>query len=80
MIDKIENFIKRLQWKAFFFENPDANEEIFENFGFKSNLTLSQKEDLTPFENNLYDMVRNIEFKTGQNDFQKTLMSGLKKI
>ena len=40
----------------------------------------SQNEQLTPFENNLYDMVPNIEFKTGQNDFQKTLMSVLKKI
>ena len=77
MIGKAENFIKWLRWKAFFFENPDANEE---NFGFKSNLTPSQNEHLTPFESDLYDMVRNIEFETGQNDFQKTLISDLKEI
>ena len=28
----------------------------------------------------MYHMVRNIEFKTGQNDFQNTLLSDLKKI
>ena len=34
----------------------------------------------TPFENDLYGMARNVQFKTGQNDFQMTLMSDLKKI
>ena len=76
MIDQVENFIKRLRWKAFFFEHPDANEERSK----KSNLTRPQNEHLTPFENDLYDLVCNIEFKTGQNDFLKTLTSDLKKI
>ena len=50
------------------------------SFGSMSNLTHLQNEYLTPFENNLYDMVCNIEFKTGQNGFQKILISDLKKI
>ena len=47
---------------------------------FKFSLTPPQNKHLTQFENHLYDMVRNIEFNTGRNDFQKTLMSDLKKI
>lgn len=50
------------------------------SFGYMSNLTRLQNEYLTPFENNLYDMVCNIEFKTGQNGFQKIFISDLKKI
>ena len=79
MIDKVENFIKRQRWKAFFFENPDANEETSENFGFKFNLSAPQNEHLIQFQNDLNDIVRTIEFNTGRNDFQKTLMSDLKK-
>ena len=50
------------------------------NFGFKFNLTPPQNDHLAPFENHLYDMVCNIEFNTGRNDFQKALISDLKKI
>ena len=55
-----------------------CNKERSENFGFKSSLTPSQNMYLTPFKNDLY-MVCNIEFKTGQNEFQKSLMSDLNK-
>ena len=34
---------------------------------FKFSFTPPQNEHFTPFENDLYDMVCNIEFKTGQN-------------
>ena len=44
---------------------------------FRVYLTPPQNEHLTPFENNLYDMARNTEFKAGENDFQKTLTSDL---
>ena len=32
--DSIKNFIKRIRWKAFFFENESTNQMT--NFGFKS--------------------------------------------
>ena len=43
------------------------------NFGFKSYLTLLQHELLSPFESDLYDMIRSIIFKPVKNDFQKKL-------
>ena len=55
-----------------------AIQEGSENFGFNSNFTPPQNECLALFENDLYELVRNIQFKTGQNGMQKTLMSDLK--
>ena len=61
MIDKVEHFITRLRWKAYFFEKPDQrNSNNSTNFGFKSNVTPPQNEKLASFENGLYDMVRSI--------------------
>ena len=41
------------------------------NFGFKSNFTPPQHELLSPFESDLYDMIRSINFKPVRNGFQK---------
>ena len=81
MIDQVECFIIRSRWKAYFFEKPDQrNSNNSTNFGFKSNVTPSQNEKLTPFENGLYDMMRSIEFKSVRNNFQSTLREDLNKI
>ena len=56
MIGKVESFITRLRWKAYFFEKPDqCDSNNSTNFGFESNVTPTQSEKLTPFENGLYD-------------------------
>ena len=37
MIFKLESFVKRIRWKAFFYEKSDNTPEtIADNFGFKS--------------------------------------------
>ena len=70
MIDKVESFITRLRWKAYFFEKPDqCNSNNSTNFGFESNVTPPQSEKLTPFENGLYDMVWSAKFKSVRNNF-----------
>ena len=81
MIDKVERFITRLRWKAYFFEKPDqCNSNNSTNFGFESNVTPPQSEKLTPFENGLYDMVWSIKFKSVRNNFQSMLKEDLNKI
>ena len=81
MIDKVEHFMTRLRWKAYFFEKPDQlNSNNSTNFGFKSNVIPSQNEKLTSFENGLYNMVQSIEFKSVRNNFQSTLSKELNKI
>ena len=38
MIDKVENFIKRIRWKAHFFDNPVmCDKENYTNYGLRSN-------------------------------------------
>ena len=70
MIDKVESFITRLRWKAYFFQKPDqCNSNNSTNFGFKPNVISQKNEKFTPFENGLYDMVRSIEFKSVRNNF-----------
>ena len=64
LIQKVESFIKRIRWKAFFFERQcKVNDEITTNFGFTSVNTPPKNENLNQFESDLYDMVKNIEFQ-----------------
>ena len=65
LIFKLENFIKRIRWKAHFFEKPneiDAAPTV-NNFGFKSVLAPPKNEQLNAYEEDLYDLVRHIQFK-----------------
>ena len=79
LIEKVEKFIKRLRWKAYFFEHPCDN-TTNDNFGFKSNKTPPQNEHLNPFENDIYELVKNIEFKNVKSEFQNKLKRDLKNI
>ena len=75
MIDKTSSFLKRLRWKAHFFDNPAAaNSEQRETFGFASEKSPPQIKDLTAFENDMYHMIKNIKFKEFHNsEFQTKL-------
>ena len=79
MMQKVESFITRLRWKAHFFDkNKHSVNNI--NFGFKSNFTPLQHELLSPFESDLYDMIRSINFKPVRSDFQKNLTEDINNI
>ena len=61
MIEKVEAFIKRIRWKAYFFElnnNGSSQNDQYSsssNFGFKSQTTPPQNNHLNAFENDMYD-------------------------
>ena len=86
MIEKVEAFIKRIRWKAYFFESynnessQNDQDSSSTNFGFKSQATPPQNKHLNAFENDLYEMVRSIEFRHASNVFQKQLATDIKKI
>ena len=81
MIFKLERFIKRIRWKAFFYEKSgNTPESIADSFGFKSVRTPPKNEHLNAFESDLYDMVRNIEFKRVSSEFQSNLSKDIKLI
>ena len=50
------------------------------NFGFKSSFTPPQHELFSPFESDLYDIIRSINFKPFRNDFQKKLTQDINNI
>ena len=81
LISKLEIFIKRIRWKLLFIDkNSESNEQLNNNVGFKSVITLPKKEHLNTFENNLYDMVQNIEFKNLKSSFQEKFQNDAKRI
>lgn len=84
LISQTEQFLKRIRWKALFFEKDpkDAPEydDKSENFGFKTSNTPPQNSDLTDFENDIYKLIGNIEFKNVNNSFQSQLSSDITKL
>ena len=88
LISKVEHFLKRMRWKAFFFEkendeaNNDSSEEeiTFNNYGFKSPRTPPAQEALKPFEKAMYKMIQDIKFKDRPNAFQQKLKQDLNEI
>ena len=85
LIGQIENFIKRIRWKAYFFEkdiveNGENEQGADENYGFKSNKTPPQNDGLNSFENDLYELVRGLEYESSRTKFQKKLMKDVKEI
>ena len=77
LTEKIESFIIRIRWKACFFER-DRHEK--ENFGFKSGATPPPNEFLQPFEDELYAMISNLEFKGIKCSFQDKLKRDIREI
>ena len=82
MIEEIESLTRRMRWKAHFFDSNDTEnrESPNFNFGFKSDITPSQKEHLNVFENDLCNIVQCIEFRHSRNIFQKQLATDRKQI
>ena len=73
LIFKLESFIKRIRWKAYFLDKPNKIDDAatINNFGFKSVLT--PPKHFNAFEEDLYNLVRNIEFKRANKVFQNQL-------
>ena len=81
LLDKLDSFIKRLRWKAFFFDTDNQNKENNKpTYGFKTEATPPQHEGLKSFEHDIYEMVRRIQFKPVKNKFQSELSQDAKRI
>ena len=93
LISKVEHFLKRMRWKAFFYEkehrenddsenedNEEEDEEATFNFGFKSPRTPPGQPLLKPFESAMYQMITDIKFKDRPNTFQQKLKEDVRRI
>ena len=83
LIEQTEKFVKRLRWKAIFYDQKDErknDEEVPQNFGLKSNKCPPQVRELIPFENELFQLVGGIKFRRPSNDFQTKMKNDVKNI
>ena len=80
LVSKIEKVIKRMRWKTLEFlgklDNDDNNRETY---GFKSKCPPAVPE-LSQFENDLMYLVKNLEFRKVNNQFQNKLNNDINEI
>ena len=85
LIAKVESVIKRMRWKAFFFQENETNvtedtNSTEENYGFKSRNCPPQINELEGFESDLIKMTKNIKFRHVNDKFQRQLKEDIRKI
>ena len=85
LTDKVEHFIRRLRWKAYWYDkkskdNANEDEEFTSTWGFKTTKTPPTNVHLKAFEDELYEMIRNIEFTTVRDQFLSQLSRDVKEI
>ena len=77
LIDKVELLIKRMRWKALFFENESGSTS---EHGFKTCKCPPQHKDLMKFENDFQRMISNVQFRRVKNNFQNRLKNDIRSI
>ena len=73
----MESFMKRMRWKAIFF-NSRKDTEIPENYGLKTTKCPEQVKELIQFENDLFQIVKDLKFRNTRSDFQCKLKNDIR--
>ena len=69
LIEKTEQFLRRIHWKAYFFVIPDTTSSSKETYGFKSTKNQPPIEELKDFEDDMLKMIQSVKFKQVNNPF-----------
>ena len=69
-----------MRWKEVQFSNNEDNDSKTEMYELKSLSSPRPVKELTPFENELIPLVKNIKFKKVRNHFQDQLQQDLRRI
>ena len=75
----VGKFVNNARWRAEHFLRPKPHQSK-ENYDFKSLKNCGPIVEMKEFEDKLYDMTKNIKFKTVPNTFQNKLNSDIKTI
>ena len=78
-MDKIEQVIKRMRWKAFFYINP-SSENMQQTYGSKMLNCPPKIKEMVLFERDLWDLVNKIKFRKVSSNFQNQLKEDIKAI
>ena len=76
---KIELAVKRMRWKAFFYEQG-SNKYIPENYGLKSLNCPPKIKERTNLENDLTNLLKNIKFRAKKSSFKLQLTEDINTI
>ena len=79
-IAKVESLIRRMRWKAFFFDEDSNTPNTRLTYGFNTENSPPVRPLLTPFENDMYAWIDSIQFSKHRSDFQKKLTRDRKTI
>ena len=80
MLNMIESFLRRVRWKAYWFNQGDAIPATKETYGFNSENVPPMDDQLSGFENDIYEMANGIQFRRVQNPFLQKLATDARKI
>ena len=72
LIEKTEQFLRRMRWKAYFFLNPDTSSSK-DTYGFKSTKNPPPIDELKEFEDDMLKMVQSTKFKQVNDPFLNKL-------
>ena len=73
LIEKTEQFLRRMRWKAYFFLNPGTISNTKDTYGFKSTKNPPPVEELKEFENDMLKMIQSTKFKHINSPFLNKL-------
>ena len=79
LTSKTESFIKRMRWKLFAIQNPNSMTKKI-TYGFNTTNPPPQIPELKPFEDDMFELIRKIEYQPVQTDFQSKLKEDIQKI
>ena len=80
LLDKTEQFVKNIRWRAFFFLNPTATSDVKETFGFRSTRPTPVITELKEFEDGMLNIVQNIKFRSTTSPLQREMEGDIKRI
>ena len=82
LVEQIEAFAKRMRWKAIFFDPEREQEEPDEiqNYGLKTDNCPGQVKELIQFENDLFQLAKDIKFRKTRNEFQSKMKADVREI
>ena len=78
LMDKIDQVIKRMRWKAFFYTN--RTEDTKETCGLKSLNCPPKIKEMEPFENDLWNLVDKLKFRKTKSNFERQLNEDIRVI
>ena len=73
-------FVNRLRWKLLFYNSEDISPHEFKEEDVFKISKSAPSCDLKAFENDLFDIIKNIKFTSYESNFQKKLKQDLNKL